>query len=166
MLIAIMLLLTGADLCSPRSLPSSSVVFAQIETDEQPAIPDDELPRPRRETLLAWVYKSLGIRYSVLLGGSSLLTLIGAVMIVRAARHPAPLAAYMFVVAIPMMIGFIGGLDGMIIAFSVLADPTPQQYWQGAAQAIVAPLVGMLLAAPSYLLIAGAVVVKCLRQYS
>jgi hypothetical protein len=140
-----------------------TVAEAQAENDEAPPGFDDESPAPRKVSNLVWIYKSLGIRYSVLLGGSSLLTFVGAVMIVRAARQPAPLAAYMLIVAIPTIIGVVGGLDGMIITFSVLADPQPHHYWGGLAQAIVAPLVGILLTAPSYLLVSAALVLRTLR---
>jgi hypothetical protein len=119
----------------------------------------------RRESYLVWFYKALGIRYTVLLPGSGLMVFLGALAVIGLARRPAPLAAYMLFVPLPFFIGVFAAVDGMIAAYSVIAYsstmPKPSEFAAGYSTALVAPLVGMLVTAPTYLIVSAALLFKC-----
>ncbi len=112
----------------------------------------------QRQSYLAWMFQSLGFFYSVVLPGSALLVFLGAVILVAACRRPGVIASYLVFLPLPIMIGALGTVQGMIASYSVIAHstmaPKPSEMAQGYSTALFTLLVGILLTFPSYFVLA------------
>ncbi len=73
-----------------------------------------------------------------------------------------------FIVAVPFLIGLFGMFDGIIASFLVMAtstgEPKLSQIAMGIGTSIVAPLVGMFLMIPSYLLATAGLTFRALKN--
>jgi hypothetical protein len=116
-------------------------------------MPDDV--EPVRESMLHWYVTALGPKYIVLLGLAGLAAFVLTWIVVLRGKGPLAGGALVFIVAMPFFVGLFGAIDGylavnMVIAASVL-QPKPSELAQGTALSLAAPLTGMFLMAPSYL---------------
>lgn len=114
----------------------------------------DMVPAPQSK--LKWLFNALGVEYSLLLPLAALLAFVLTLILVIRGRGPLATAALVFAVPLPFMVGVYGFFDGMVASFIVIAQstvsPKPSEYAAGISTALVTPLVGMFLMAPSYLL--------------
>jgi hypothetical protein len=120
----------------------------------------------QEQSMLGWVFQSLGIIYTLMLllvtGISFTVTLI---LVIRG-RGPLCGAALLLIVPMPFLVGIFGALDGairshMVIAASTVA-PNPAEVAAGTSTALVTPLVGLFLMAPSYLLASGGMFLRAM----
>jgi hypothetical protein len=113
----------------------------------------DMAPAPHSK--LSWFFSALGLQYSLLLPLAALVAFILTLLLVIRGRGPLASAALMFAVSLPLLVGVYGFFDGMIAGFIIIAQsvvsPKPSEYAQGISTALVTPLVGMFLMAPSFL---------------
>ena len=113
---------------------------------------------PRRVSYLTWMFQSLGFFYSVVLPLSALLVFVGAVIVVVASRRPSVIAAYLVFLPLPVLIGGLGTVQGMIASYSVIANssiaPRPDEAAIGYSTALFTLLVGLMLTFPSYFVLA------------
>jgi hypothetical protein len=109
----------------------------------------------RDESYLLWLFHALGFRYSVLLSAAGLLSFVLTLIVVRRGKGPMVGAALLFIVPLPFFIGLYSVLEAVYAACTVLAasttTPTSSDLAQGIGMLLAALWVGMLLAAPSYL---------------
>ncbi|MDZ7618205.1 MAG: hypothetical protein U1E05_14460 [Patescibacteria group bacterium] len=115
-------------------------------------MPDFELTR---RSLLECMFLSLGPFYGTLLPLSGLLAFVLVLILVVRGKGPMAVAALVFIVHVPFLIGVYGMVQGLVAAFSVLAGsptgPTPSELAIAFWTALFTPLVGMLVMVPAYL---------------
>jgi len=111
---------------------------------------------PIQPSLLDPTLHALGPKYVVLLGVAALVAFLLTLIVVVRGRGPMAAAALVFIVPLPLLVGVFGALEGVMSYWSVIAAsstaPKPSELAAGIAMALVAPMAGMLLMAPSYAL--------------
>ncbi len=112
----------------------------------------DALPMPK--SYVAWLFESLGFHFALLLPGAALLAFILTLLVlVRGNRHSTG-AALCFIVPLPLLVGIFAMLEGLSASFTVIAMSSAEikasELVAGLSQALVAPKVGLLLMAPSF----------------
>lgn len=115
-----------------------------------------------------WLIGALGWRYVLLLPASALLSFVLTAVLVIAGKGRTTGSAMAFIVAAPFLIGLFGMFDGLLASFMVMSTstgvPKASQVAMGISTSIVAPLVGMFLMVPSYLLATAALTVRALKS--
>jgi hypothetical protein len=139
---------------------------AMHEHADDPHEHDDYGEAPRQESYLVWLLKALGIRYVLLFVLTGPLVFLGALIVVALCKRPGPIAAFFPFVAIPMLIGVFGFFDGAVNVLMALGSspiaPKPAEMAYGLSTALVTPMVGLFLSAPSYLILAIGLFVRSL----
>jgi hypothetical protein len=119
----------------------------------------------RQHSYLSFIFSALGIRYTFLLPLAGLIAFVVVLFLVLKGKGHALPAALMLIVPLPVLVGFVGVIDGMMASFTVIAmsdtAPKPSAMAEGVAMSLVTAWVGMLLAIPSYLL---ATIGMCIRS--
>jgi hypothetical protein len=109
-----------------------------------------------QQSFLSWIFTALGFKYAILLPVSALVVFVLTLIVVVRGKGPMAGVALMLIVPVPLLIGVLAAIEGGIRSYMVLAtvptDPTPGQSAAILSTLLVAPLVGMLLMAPSYVL--------------
>ncbi|HXT57253.1 MAG TPA: hypothetical protein VN699_01410 [Pirellulales bacterium] len=109
----------------------------------------------QNESYLLWLFHALGFRYSVLLSAAGLLSFVLTLIVVRRGKGPLAGAALLFIVPLPFFIGSYSVLDAVTAVCGVLAAsttaPTSSELARGIGMSLASLWVGMLLAAPGYL---------------
>ena len=127
----------------------------------------DEMAAPVQQSYLMFLCHGLGLRYALLLPLTALVTFTLTLFVVLRVRGAAAGFALLFIVPMPLFVGAIGYLDGWIAAGHVMAAsnavPSPSEMAFGAALSLAAPMVGMWLMIPSYLLAMIALLVRSWR---
>lgn len=120
-------------------------------------------PLPK-QSALSWFVDALGPFYLVVLPLLGLLLLFGGLMVVIASRRPAVIAACLAFVALPLLLGLLGMLQGMVESFTVisttLTQPRPGDIAAGFSSAMVVPLVSLIVTLPGYLILATGLVFR------
>lgn len=134
--------------------------FAQDAHDPEPTAHSQdgfqfaEAP-PRRQSRLMWLFNALGYRYGLAIPFVACLSFVLAIVLVLQGRTWATGPATLLVVAMPLLVGLLGAIDGLIMSFSVIsmseAAPKPSELAEGYSTALVAPFVALILSAPAYL---------------
>jgi hypothetical protein len=108
-----------------------------------------------QQSWLNWFFSSLGFGYALLLPAVALICFVLTLIVVIRGRGPMAAAAIVLVVPTPFLIGIVAGLRGGIASYAVIAmsstPPKPAEVAAGISTALIAPFVGLLLMAPSYL---------------
>jgi hypothetical protein len=111
---------------------------------------------PMQQSFLSWILTALGFKYAILLPGSALVGFVLTLIIVVRGKGPMAGVALVLIVPVPLLIGLFEAIEGGISSFKVIAtlakDPAPGQVAAVISTVLVAPMVGMLLMAPSYIL--------------
>lgn len=118
------------------------------------------------QSMLGWVFESLGIFYALMLLLATGISFAVTLILVIRGRGPLCGAALLLIVPMPFLVGIFGALDGAIRSYMVIASssmaPNPAEVAAGTSTALVAPLVGMFLMAPGYLLASGGMLLRSL----
>lgn len=105
------------------------------------------------QSYLHWVANSLGV-YSLLIPIAGLLAFVLTILMVTRGKGTAGALSLLFIVPLPLFVGIYAGIEGAISAYSVIAisDAVPKPSLLAAAisTSLIAPLVGMMFMAPSY----------------
>jgi hypothetical protein len=113
---------------------------------------------PMQQSFLSWMVAALGYPYAILLPGSALFGFVLTLIVVVRGKGPMAGAALVFIVPAPMLIGVFAAMEGGIRSFNMIAtvaaDPAPGQIARVISTLLAAPMVGMALTVPSYLLAA------------
>jgi hypothetical protein len=121
---------------------------------------------PQQQSPLVWLFRALGIRYSVLIPFYALLAFVLAAIAIGKFKTPYLTAVLLAVVPLPFYCGAIGVIDGFAASLSVIsisgASPKPSEIADGAALSLVSAQVGLILTLPLYII---AVVALCLRAF-
>ncbi len=109
---------------------------------------------PVRQSLLFWVFTSLGFPYVILLPLAGFLCFVLTLIVVLRGRGPMAAAALILIVHVPLLIGAFAAIQGGIASYTVIAmsetAPKPSEVAEGISTALVAPMVAMLLMVPGY----------------
>ena len=107
-------------------------------------------------SLLRWVFSSLGVPYIVLFGLAGLVCLVLTLVLVIRGKGPMAAVALVLVVHVPFFIGLFAALQGAASSFLVIATsgatPKPSEVAVGTSTGLIAPMVGLLVMAPSYVI--------------
>ena len=113
-----------------------------------------EAASPRQQSMLMWIFSSLGWRYTLALPLAGLVSFaLAVVLVARGGRYAG--AALMFAVPLPFIVGMFGAIEGMTTTLNFLAAsetaPKPSDVAYGISMALVTPMIGLLLMGPAYL---------------
>ena len=126
----------------------------------QEAIPVEEweIVEPAQMSYLQWMFTSLGPFYSLAIPGSAIAVFVGACLVVGISRRPSVIASYLLFLPLPLLIGMIASVHGMIMSLQVIAtagtSPKPSDIAAGIGMSLFASLLSLLLTFPSYLVLA------------
>jgi hypothetical protein len=128
---------------------------------------DEELDfMPPQQSLLVWLFRALGIRYSFLIPFYALLAFVLAALAIWRFKTPYLTVVLLAVVPLPFYCGAIGVIDGLVASFQVMSfsgGTIPLSYVaDSAAVSLVSAQVGLVLSLPLYVI---AVVALCLRSF-
>jgi hypothetical protein len=110
---------------------------------------------PVRQSYLMWLFSALGWKYALLLPLAGLLTFGLTLLLVTRGKGAAQVGALLFIVPLPVLIGIFGVVEGLIASYQVIAAsavmPKPAHVAEGVSMSLVAVMLGMVLATPSFL---------------
>jgi hypothetical protein len=122
---------------------------------------------PVPQSFLSWVLTTLGFKYAILLPVSALLGFVLTLIVVVRGKGQMAGVALGLIVPVPLLIGVFAAIEGGIRSFEVIATvataPPPGHIAAVISTLLVAPMVGMSLMAPSYIL---AILVSLVRSFS
>lgn len=128
--------------------------------------PFDEVAEPVRQSFLLFLINALGIRYAFLLPAAALVAFIVVLILVLRGKGPELVGALIFIVPLPVLVGILGTVDGMLASYQVIAmsdlAPKPSEVAQGISMSLVSAWIGLMLAVPGYLLAAVGLAVRAL----
>jgi hypothetical protein len=111
---------------------------------------------PVQQSFLSWIFTALGFKYAILLPVSALVGLVLTLIVVVRGKGPMAGVALVLIIPAPLLIGVFAAIEGGISSYKVIAtlptDPAPGQGAAVISTLLVAPMVGMLLMAPTYIL--------------
>jgi hypothetical protein len=125
---------------------------------------------PRQMSYLEFFFGSLGWRYSFLLPMAMLVSLVLIlVLVIRGKGNTLP-AALILIVPLPLLVGLMGVVDGMLASFMVIASsdttPKPSAWAEGISMCLMTAMVGILLSVPGYFLAVGGMFVRSIAGES
>jgi hypothetical protein len=128
---------------------------------------DEHLAMRPEQPFINWLFSALGIRYTFLLPVVTVLAFGLAIAAIAKFKSPALTAVLLAVVPLPLLIGTIGVIDGMVASYQVIvmsgAIPRGSEVAEGGAMSLVSMQVGLILSLPLYLL---AIVALCYRAFT
>jgi hypothetical protein len=120
----------------------------------------------QEQSMLGWVFESLGIFYTLMLMLATCISFAVTLILVLRGRGPLCGSALLLIVPMPFLVGIFGAIDGAIRSYMVIAGsasaPHPSEVAIGISTSLVAPLVGLFLMGPGYLLAAGGMFLRAL----
>lgn len=110
----------------------------------------------QQQSFLVWFISALGWRYSLLLPFVAAIAFILTVIIVLRGRGPYATAALLLIVPMPLIVGMVGVVDGLMNSLMVIAmsstSPKPSALAEGVSTSLVTAMAGFLLMFPTYML--------------
>ena len=150
----------------PAALMQSDLNAELAEAAE--AAPDDAAPV--RQSLLLWFFRALGWRYTLMLPAVTFLSFVLLCFVVFYGRGWAAGAAAVLLVPLPLLVGLMGTIDGLMSSYMVIATsdvmPKPSEVAEGVSTALVTSMVGMCLMIPNYWLAVIGLLVRSMRNES
>ena len=120
-----------------------------------------------QQSPLVWLFRALGMRYTIFLPFITLLALVLAMIAVMRFKTPALTALLLAVVPLPLFYGAMATIDGLLASWQVIGmssvNPKPSELADGGAMSLVSMQVGLILTLPVYVL---AIVALIQRSFS
>jgi len=117
-------------------------------------LPEHEVVEVVQQSLLKWIVTALGFPYVILLPLAGLLCFLLTLIVVSRGKGAMAAASLIFIVPVPFLVGVFAAIRGGIASYTTIATsvtvPKPSEVAAGISTALVAPMIGMLLMAPSY----------------
>ncbi len=121
---------------------------------------------PGGESMLTWSIRTLGLNGLLVLLLSAVV-FAGACWVVRHSRRPAPIAAYLVFLPLPLCFAFFGELKGSVASLSVMSMtgevPNSADLSQGIAATLLSLLVALVVSCPSYAVVAFGLLARTMR---
>jgi MotA/TolQ/ExbB proton channel family len=141
----------------------SLIMVGVVAAQEHELIEPGEQP-PTSYAL--WLLNSLGL-VGLLATAVGLLNFIGACLVVCLARRPSVVAAFMVFLVLPLLLAALGAVKGTVNAFSAIemtgVEVKLSQIVGVVSEAMVNPLVALILAIPSFLILSIGLFIKTLK---
>jgi hypothetical protein len=116
----------------------------------------DEFDSPPRRSYLMWLFSALGVKYTLFLPLAALVAFVVVGFLIWKGKGPALVGALVFVVPLPVLVGILGVIEGLMAMFQVLAasdtSAPASAIAEGISMSLVSAWVGMFLTIPTYLL--------------
>ncbi len=115
--------------------------------------PNRDYVRPQ-ESFVGWMIRSTGM-VGFLIPFAGLFCFALTLVVVMRCHGPFALAALVFIVPIPFLLGLFGTLYGLVLSLQVIAGssvmPKPSELSDGIATSLFTPMLGLVFMTPSYL---------------
>ncbi len=114
---------------------------------------EPELIEPVQQSFLSWIIESISVPFTLLLLLSGIACFVTALILVRRSKGPMAAAALVLVVHIPLFIGVLAALFGVLHALRTIATstaPRPTDYAAGVSAVLFGPIAGIAMSAPGY----------------
>jgi hypothetical protein len=125
---------------------------------------------PPQPSFLLWLFQSLGLMYSGLFLLSAVIGFVLTLVLLVRGKGPMSVVCLLLVVHLPVVIGVLGAVQGMISMYSVLAasnsTPKPADLAQGISISLVTVLIGSMLTLGFYLLAIPGTLLRSFRSES
>jgi hypothetical protein len=125
----------------------------KLPSQDQRSMPPEYDPPP---TLLEWYIQSLGWMYTLLLPLSALIAFVLTVALLVFGKGRFTGAALLFIVPLPLLLGMLGTVDGMITSLQVIDSRTSAipsyEVAYAASSSLATAVVGLWLTVPNWLL--------------
>jgi hypothetical protein len=122
---------------------------------------------PVQQSFLSWMLTAVGFKYATLLAISALVSFVLTLIAVVRGKGPMAGVALVLIIPLPLLIGVFAAIEGGISGFQLIAmrgvEPAPGQVAELVSTLFAAPMAGMALMAPSYIL---AICVSLVRSIS
>ena len=117
-------------------------------------IDDPELVEPVPQSFLSWIIESISGPFTLLLLLSGLACFVATLILVRRGNGPFTGAALILIVHIPLLIGVLAALFGVLNALRAIATsataPRASDYAACVSALLVGLIAGIAMSAPSY----------------
>jgi hypothetical protein len=122
---------------------------------------------PQKGSFLGWFFEALGPFCALVLPLVGLTLFFGVCFAVARSRRPSMIAAWLVLVPVPLMIGLQITLQRFVVTLATVslspAQPTFAESAGFVANSLVPLLVGMLETWPSFLVVAGGLLVRTIQ---
>jgi hypothetical protein len=122
---------------------------------------------PVQRSFLSWILTALGYKYTILLPLLGLIGFVLTLIIVIRGKGPMAGVALLLIIPAPLLLGVFAAIEGGIGAYQQIATlqkaPPSGHDAVVISNLLVAPMVGLLLMAPSYIL---AILGSLVRSFS
>jgi hypothetical protein len=99
------------------------------------------------------MFSALGV-YAIVLPLAAFVCFVLTVLVVSRGKGPMAVAALILIVPVPLLIAVFAAIRGAIASYTIIAmsgsAPKPSEVAEGISTALFAPMVAMVLMAPSY----------------
>ena len=106
------------------------------------------------ESFIGWMLRCMGL-VGFMIPFAGLFCFVLTLVVVMRCHGPFALAALVFIVPIPFLLGLFGTLQGMVLSLQVIAAssvmPKPSEISDGIATSLFTPMLGLIFMTPSYL---------------
>lgn len=121
-----------------------------------------------QQSFLHWFVSALGPKYLVLLPLAALIAFAVILVLVVRGRGWAAGAAAVLAVFMPLLVGLLGTIEGLILSYMVIASsdvtPKPSLIAEGISTSLVTAYAGLILTAPGFLLAVVGLFVRSLLE--
>lgn len=120
---------------------------------------------PAEMSMLGWMVRSISSLSGILMMVSGLLLLIGACYLLRTKQRPIVIAYYLVLLPLPVLISICGFIRGSISSLLVIASVQDLQLTNadiaaGLAAALLELFIALLITAPTYFVLAYALLLR------
>jgi hypothetical protein len=125
------------------------------------------LEATERVSYVYWMYQALGPVFGLLLLGTGFLVFVGSCMVVARTKHPAPIAAFLAIVFLPLLIGLYGALLSFMQMYATISTydwpPRSASVAEGIGAALFCAFAGFTFTWPSFLVVCCGLFVRSLH---
>ncbi len=130
-------------------------------------VPVDDLARPVAQSGYMWLVHMLGLN-AIILPLVALIAFAVVLVLLRRGKGPAMVGAILLVVPLPLLIGLLSAVRGIVSSASVIAiadiDIKQSELFAGIADTCAHIAIGMLLSIPAFLLASVGLIVRALEH--
>ncbi|WP_425618563.1 hypothetical protein NA78x_002272 [Anatilimnocola sp. NA78] len=123
-----------------------------------------ELPPNTPKPWWLWSFQALGIRYTFLLPVVAAISLVLILVVCLRCRNQSLTALLAVLIPIPVFVGLVSVVDGIVSSFQGITHPTAEYLAEGMALSLFGLKVSMWLALPGFLLATGILVCRSLTD--
>lgn len=133
---------------------------------------DNEVGRDVPQSVLEFMFESLGLFYGTVIPLAGFVVFVGAVLVVCISKRPSVVAAYLVFLPLPFLIGVFGSIHGLITSFVVISQydsaPRANDITIAVSTSLFSSLAGLAVTFPSLFILAFGLFIRtiCWRDAS